>query len=76
MGTIKIEFDIPEFKDTLEVTLTIKRDGEVVMTSSPSSNSSDNPISGLLRDNKVNINESQNNGIPEKIGRASCRERV
>ena len=53
MGTIKIEFDIPEFKDTLEVTLTIKRDGEVVMTSSPSSNSSDNPISGLLRDNKV-----------------------
>jgi hypothetical protein len=67
MGTIKIEFDIPEFKDTLEVTLTIKRDGEVVMTSSPSSNSSDNPISGLLRDNKVNINESQNNGIPESM---------
>lgn len=67
MGTIKIEFDIPEFKDTLEVTLTIKRDGEVVMTSSPSSNSSDNLISGLLRDNKVNINESQNNGIPESM---------
>ena len=67
MGTIKIEFDIPEFKDTLEVTLTIKRDGEVVMTSSPSSNSSDNPISGFLRDNKVNINESQNNGIPESM---------
>ena len=62
-GNEVIGADIPEFKDTLEVTLTIKRDGEVVMTSSPSSNSSDNPISGFLRDNKVNINESQNNGV-------------
>lgn len=37
MGTIKIEFDLPEFKDNLELNILIKRDGEVIATSSSSS---------------------------------------
>lgn len=37
MGTIKIEFDLPEFKDNLELNIVIRKDGEVLATSSSSS---------------------------------------
>ena len=45
MGTIKFEIDLPEFEKELSLNLTIRRDGEVIYTtSSPSmgSNSLDN----------------------------------
>ena len=44
MGTIKIEFDLPEFKDNLELNILIKRDGEVIATSSSSSVNTSAPI--------------------------------
>ena len=34
MGTIKIEFNLPEFEKELQVNVVIRRDGEVVLTSS------------------------------------------
>lgn len=34
MGTIKIEFDIPNFEKELNINLTIRKDGEVVYTTS------------------------------------------
>lgn len=44
MGLIKLELDIPEFKKELNINITIKSDGEVVYSTSPS------PI--VSRDNK------------------------
>lgn len=35
MGTVKVELDIPEFKKELKIEITIKKDGEVVCTTSP-----------------------------------------
>lgn len=34
MGTVKIEFDLPEFKKELNINIVIKKDGEVVYTAS------------------------------------------
>lgn len=30
MGTIKIDLDLPEFKDELQINIVIKKDGEVI----------------------------------------------
>lgn len=39
MGTIKIEFDLPNFKEELQINIVIHKDGEVVYnTTTPSSN--------------------------------------
>ena len=42
MGTIKLELDLPDFKDELSINIQIKRDGEVLVnkteTPSPVSN--------------------------------------
>lgn len=43
MGNIKIELDIPDFDNELNISVTIKKDGEVVsQTSIPSSPSKSN----------------------------------
>ena len=34
MGTIKIEFDLPNFEKELNINIVIRKDGEVVCTSS------------------------------------------
>jgi len=36
MGNIKIEFELPEFKNELVVSVTLKKDGEVTTVSSSS----------------------------------------
>lgn len=37
MGTIKIDFDLPDFENELNINVIIRRDGEVYTTSSSSS---------------------------------------
>ena len=39
MGSIKFEVDIPDFEKEISIELIIRRDGEVVCKSSPTSNS-------------------------------------
>lgn len=36
MGAIKIEFDVPEFKEQLSINIVIRKDGEVVRVESTS----------------------------------------
>lgn len=36
MGTIKIEFDVPDFEKELKIEVTIKKDGEVIANIPPS----------------------------------------
>lgn len=40
MGSIKFEVDIPDFEKEISIELIIRRDGEVVCKSSPTSSSS------------------------------------
>lgn len=35
MGTIKLEFDLPNFDKELKIEITVLKDGEVVYTASP-----------------------------------------
>lgn len=49
MGTIKIEFDVPDFDNELNISVTIKKDGEVVdYTSTASSPSENNAVEPKL----------------------------
>ena len=80
MGTIKIEFDLPEFKDNLELNILIKRDCEVIATSSSSSVNASVPIynggnqiiegkqTNVMNMSPSNSNNSMNfNNIPKSM---------
>lgn len=41
MGTVKFEVDIPDFENEISITVTIKKEGEVICTTSSSSSSTD-----------------------------------
>lgn len=63
MGTIKLEIDIPEFEKELNINVTIRRDGEVLLsTSSPSMGNSERekeiPRSGQQTKNLVEEKKS------------------
>lgn len=63
MGTIKFEIDLPEFEKELSINLIIRRDGEVLFsTSSPSMGNS----SGLKDENsKSELKSIVDNGFSE-----------
>lgn len=58
MGTLKIELDLPEFKDKLEVSIVVKKDGTIVPPSikkdeslaDPNTVNPSNPIIPNIRD--------------------------
>lgn len=60
MGTIKIEFDLPEFKNELQINIVIRKDGEVVSTITTPPSPTDNGVScigGELRTELVDKRE-------------------
>lgn len=63
MGTIKLELDIPDFKDELSINITIKRDGEVLVnnTSIPPTSKVINTL-GEKKITKKNDNKPKNSG--------------
>lgn len=52
MGNIKIEFDVPDFESELEISVIIKKDGEVVSKTSTSS-----PSNATTKSVKKNVVE-------------------
>ena len=44
MGILKIEMEVPDFKDAIELSLILKKDGEVITTSESLKKDSENPI--------------------------------
>ena len=57
MGTIKVEFDIPNFEKELSINVVIKKDGEVVYTTTPSPSS---PVEPQLK--KTTTSKKSNSG--------------
>lgn len=60
MGTIKFEIDLPEFNKELNISLTIRKDGEVIYTTS-SSSTDVNSSSELKKENNDFTNTVQKN---------------
>lgn len=60
MGTIKFEIDLPEFNKELNISLTIRKDGEVIYTTS-SSSTDVNLSSELKKENNDFTNTVQKN---------------
>ena len=44
MGILKIELEVPEFKEAIELSLILKKDGEVIASSSSLDKDSEKPI--------------------------------
>lgn len=44
MGILKIEMEVPDFKDAIELSLTLKKDGKVITTSEFLEKDSEKPI--------------------------------
>ena len=64
MSLVKIEFDLPEFKNNLEISLTLKRDGETVVCETTSTKSDNKVINSPLNSNQNKIeNKDQENLI-------------
>lgn len=55
MGTIKIEFDVPDFNKELEISVLIKKDGKVVSTLSPSNTNTEKPKLSEVKSDKKKI---------------------
>ena len=44
MGILKIELEVPEFKEAIELSMILKKDGEVIASSSSLDKDSEKPI--------------------------------
>lgn len=55
MSLVKIEFDLPEFKNNLEISLTLKRDGETVVCETTSTKSDNKVMDSPLNSNQNKI---------------------
>ena len=44
MGILKIEMEVPDFKDSIELSLTLKKDGEVITTSKEMTKDTEKPV--------------------------------
>lgn len=66
MGNIRIEFDVPDFESELEISVIIKKDGEVVSktsTSSPSNNATTKSVKKNVVEKNLEPKKSSSLGI-------------
>lgn len=59
MGLIKIEFELPEFKEEVTVQVTIKRDGQII-TVPPTSQKENKPTTPKVKEVKPQTGSSGN----------------
>jgi hypothetical protein len=65
MGTIKLELDLPDFKDHVEVKVIITRDGTVMVP--PSTNESIKEVSKLVSNSPIEDLNTNNVQIPQSM---------